>query len=1011
MRQAHPAEYNRDLEDRYEVPGGRDEWTSEDMLEMARRELAYNGPFVNKHLLGFYPERNLDFIKNRRREAKYKEVIQRLAGENAGPSSDAVEVFQRMSEAVAALIQSPADAAGTSEASVVVESSAELHSSGSLNPNASDFHPLRQSHKIVLFLRDYWAAQGGWVDADEAVYNMTQLVDTHNQRERVREQLAIYLKALLPQMSDRLGGHSNNNRRERTRPVEALNRRQERAFLYKTVQKMYRTNRASLARNIIDDSPVGGSQTFPNVQSAESKFRQIFSHPSKRDIEDIKDKQETQDLSSPISENEIVWALGANKSPSAGVDGVKIKDLMKVPLKKLVLLFNSMLLFGVAPSALKRNRTILIPKGGDSDDINNWRPITIASVVTRVLHRILGKRMGGIQIHPNQRGFRQVDGVLLNNLTLQALIKERRKSLKPYTILSVDVRKAFDTVSQQSIVRAMKRLGIDETTVRYVEDSFEDATTVVQLGRGMTGEIPICRGVKQGDPLSPYLFNFVLDELICDLQGAEGGLPVNDTARLAVLGYADDLLLLANSPKEATKRLKLAADFFARRGMGFNPSKCTAMTVQVNRANKHSYCITRPLFYIEGQAIRQLQPGEMFGYLGANYGVMGRSKPVLDEVNIQLRRIGKSPLKPQQKLAILKVYLLPRYLHLLQSPVVTKKTLKYFDRVVRVAVRSYLHLNKTCAEAFIHAPVREGGLGVSCFSEIIPAILRNRLNRLFIAADPITSATLSTSYSVEFVRKLGRWTGESGGSMRALAQRMSERLDTGFSGNGLRQGRAYPRCSDWVPNPPPYWSGADFVRAVQLRGNLLPVRGVPSNPPGERQCRMGCLRTESLSHVLQKCPVSLRTRIRRHDHLVQTVRKIAERKGWTVEVEPRIRCTDGALKIPDLLLRMGSRIVVVDATVSWEGPNPLSVAALNKVAIYSEPRLIQALNVRHPGAIIVVAPLVVGARGTWCVENSTLSSVLGFSHQDMKTLVTQTIIGSIMVWKDFMKSSRAVRCP
>ncbi|XP_045482772.1 uncharacterized protein LOC123686583 [Harmonia axyridis] len=417
------------------------------------------------------------------REAKYKEVIQRLAGENAGPSSDAVEVFQRMSEAVAALIQSPADAAATSEASVVVESSAELHSSGFLNPNASDFHPLRQTHKIVLFLRDYWAAQGGWVDADEAVYNMTQLVDTHNQRERVREKLAIYLKALLPQMSDRLGG----------------------------------------------------SQTFPNVQSAESKFRQIFSHPSKKDVEDIKGKQEAQDLSSPISENEIVWALGANKSPSAGVDGVKIKDLMKVPLKRLVFLFNSMLLFGVAPSALKRNRTILIPKGGDTDDINNCRPITIASV---------------------------------------ALIKERRKSLKPYTILSVDVRKAFDTVSQQSIVRAMKRLGIDETTIRYVEDSFEDATTVVQLGRSMTGEIPICRGVKQGDPLSPYLFNFVLDELICDLQGAEGGLPVNDTARLAVLGYADDLLLLANSPKEATKRLKLAADFFTRRGMGFNPSKC-----------------------------------------------------------------------------------------------------------------------------------------------------------------------------------------------------------------------------------------------------------------------------------------------------------------------------------------------------------------------------------------------------------------------------------------------------
>ncbi|KAF2895857.1 hypothetical protein ILUMI_10320 [Ignelater luminosus] len=72
---------------------------------------------------------------------------------------------------------------------------------------------------------------------------------------------------------------------------------------------------------------------------------------------------------------------------------------------------------------------------------------------------------GGIQrlatLHHNQRGFRAVDGVFLNTLTLKHIIKFRKANVKPYHLLFLDLTKAFDTVSHNFIERALRRFNVD----------------------------------------------------------------------------------------------------------------------------------------------------------------------------------------------------------------------------------------------------------------------------------------------------------------------------------------------------------------------------------------------------------------------------------------------------------------------------------------------------------------------------------------------------------------------
>lgn len=121
--------------------------------------------------------------------------------------------------------------------------------------------------------------------------------------------------------------------------------------------------------------------------------------------------------------------------------------------------------------------------------------------------------------------------------------------------------------------------------------------------------------------------------------------------------------------------------------------------------------------------------------------------------------------------------------------------------------------------------------------------------------------------------------------------------------------------------------------------------------------------------------------------------KFGSANGWTAEVEPHIRCTDGVLRKPDVLFRRGSEVLVAEVGVNWEAPNPLRMQYDHKVALYSEPRFVEALRARHPNCDIYVRALIIGARGTWCPSNDHLVRQLGLRFKNCQSLVSGVLRG------------------
>lgn len=182
--------------------------------------------------------------------------------------------------------------------------------------------------------------------------------------------------------------------------------------------------------------------------------------------------------------------------------------------------------------------------------------------------------------------------------------------------------------------------------------------------------------------------------------------------------------------------------------------------------------------------------------------------------------------------------------------------------------------------------------------------------------------------------------------------------------------KGFERCADdaagtsWLCCRPRGWFGHDFVRAIHLRAGNLPTQGLPYNAPQARKCRAGCQRVESVSHILQACPVTHAHRIQRHNEVVQKLAKHVRKKGWPVGVEPRMRHPDGQLFIPDLAIHLSDKpILICDVQVNWEGPRTLAESWQRKILVYDHPRFREVASKRWPGKTVQVSLFILGARG------------------------------------------------
>ena len=187
----------------------------------------------------------------------------------------------------------------------------------------------------------------------------------------------------------------------------------------------------------------------------------------------------------------------------------------------------------------------MIPK--DQNDLAppKHRPITMSDLIIRYYHKLMAKRLGEqLPFSDRQKAFRKGDGLAENVLLLSAIIDYHTKNRIPLNIVFLDIAKAFDSVSHNTILIAA-RVGVPPPFLNYLRSFYSRSNTVLRVDGRRSSPIDVLQGVKQGDPMSVHLFNAVIDWTLSKLD-PELGITINDE-RLNHLAFADDIVLFTHT--------------------------------------------------------------------------------------------------------------------------------------------------------------------------------------------------------------------------------------------------------------------------------------------------------------------------------------------------------------------------------------------------------------------------------------------------------------------------------
>ena len=158
-----------------------------------------------------------------------------------------------------------------------------------------------------------------------------------------------------------------------------------------------------------------------------------------------------------------------------------------------------------------------------------------------------------------QKGFTSESGCKINiELLNSALNYSKRNNGGIFTI--VDISKAFDTVPHAALKPCLAKNGVPAPIVDLIGDMYKECKTNVRTKDGGV-EITIRRGVKQGDPLSPLLFNLCLEPLLEAIEEQCSGLKINENRKVPVLAFADDVVLREAEAREVQHQVNVLIDY------------------------------------------------------------------------------------------------------------------------------------------------------------------------------------------------------------------------------------------------------------------------------------------------------------------------------------------------------------------------------------------------------------------------------------------------------------------
>ena len=204
----------------------------------------------------------------------------------------------------------------------------------------------------------------------------------------------------------------------------------------------------------------------------------------------------------------------------------------------------------VMPDDWGEGLIVPIHKKGDRKVCSNYRGITLTNSIYKIFSSILLARLTPFAediVGEYQCGFRRNRSTIDQLFSLRQILEKRWEHNCDTHCLFIDFQRAYDSVNRERLYETMLSFGIPAKLVRLTAMCLWGSSARVRIGGCLSESFRIGVGLKQGDALSPLLFNLVLERVVRSVNSVHGGLSLVG-ARL--LGYADDVALLGGTGED-----------------------------------------------------------------------------------------------------------------------------------------------------------------------------------------------------------------------------------------------------------------------------------------------------------------------------------------------------------------------------------------------------------------------------------------------------------------------------
>ena len=287
------------------------------------------------------------------------------------------------------------------------------------------------------------------------------------------------------------------------------------------------------------------------------------------------------------------------------------------PLARIIFaLISSIINNGVVPSRVSQAFIIPIPKNGSSMSVNEYRPISLMDSVLKLACHIMKRRLAPLLckiMSFQQVGFRAGEECASNVAALREIIASRAQLGQGTCIAFLDFAKAFDSVPHALLLKVLENVGFSGRFLGFVKGLYANCSATVRLGEFVSRQLEFKRGVRQGCPLSPLLFNIFIEQLCASDAIRKFGVSLSCGVRVGCLAFADDIVLLSDSMAGLRNQITSVDIWCTRTTMSLNVSKCAVMCFE-----GESRCPSAPKQQVKS-AFGVLPFQSMYKYLGVPF--------------------------------------------------------------------------------------------------------------------------------------------------------------------------------------------------------------------------------------------------------------------------------------------------------------------------------------------------------------------------------------------------------